>query len=568
VISPDLTRHINRNELPVMGRVWGIDAVAKNSSTSFYGNIVSLAESPLKEGLIWAGTDDGLIQVTEDGGGHWTKIDHIAGVPNSSYVSYLTPSSQDANSVYAAYENHQTGDFKPYLFKSSDRGRTWASITGDLPQRGSTWAIVEDPADSKLLFAGTEYGLYFTQNGGSTWIKLSGKFPTIAVRDIAIQKRKYDLAIATFGRGFYILDDYTPLRSMSASIAKGETRLFPARDAELYIERAPLGIPEKSFQGASYFTAPNPPFGATLTYYLAEEVKSRKKQRWADEAKIEKESGNEPGHVQYPTLDQLRAEERELDPSIVLVVSDEEGNVVRRIEGSPKAGFHRAAWDLRYPPPSPIELKDPEPDVFSPPPDGPLVAPGKYNVQLVKRVDGVETKVGQPQTVNVVPLYLSTMKDSDRVAVLDFQKKAARLQRAVMGAGKVTAEALTRVKYVRRSLDQIAGPDPKLAADVNAIDTALHDIDEQINGDPVLKGHNEASLPSLTDRINIAVNGFTTTAAPTATHREALAIVEQQAGPLLERLHKVIEVDLASVDSRLNALGAPWTPGRVPKVSP
>jgi photosystem II stability/assembly factor-like uncharacterized protein len=568
VLSPDLTRHINRNELPVMGRVWGIDAVAKNSSTSLYGNIVSLAESPLKEGLIWAGTDDGLIQVTEDGGGHWTKIDHVAGVPDTSYVSYLTPSSQDANSVYAAYENHQTGDFKPYLFKSGDRGKTWTSITGDLPQRGSSWAIVEDPSDSKLLFAGTEYGLYFTQNGGTNWIKLSGNFPTIAVRDLAIQKRKNDLAIATFGRGFYILDDYTPLRTMSASIAKSETRLFPVRDAELYVERAPLGIPEKSFQGASYFTAPNPPFGASLTYYIADELKSRKKQRWAEEAKIDKESGNEPGHVPYPTLDQLRAEERELDPAIVLVVSDEEGNVVRRVDGSPKAGFHRAAWNLRYPPPSPIELKDPEPDVFSPPPDGPLVVPGKYNVQLVKRVDGVETKVGQPQTVNVVPLYLSTMKDSDRVAVLDFQKKAARLQRAVMGAGKVTAEALTRVKYVRRSLDQIAGPDPKLAADVNAIDTALHDIDEQINGDPVLKGHNEPSLPSLTDRINIAVNGFTTTAAPTATHREALAIVEQQTGPLLDRLHKVIEVDLASVESRLNALGAPWTPGRVPKMNP
>jgi hypothetical protein len=252
----------------------------------------------------------------------------------------------------------------------------------------------------------------------------------------------------------------------------------------------------------------------------------------------------------------------------VLVVSDEEGNVVRRVEGSPKARFHRAAWDLRYPPPSPIELKEPEPDVFSPPPTGPLVAPGRYTVRLVKRVDGVETSVGQAQTVNVVPLYLSTMKETDRAAVVDFQKKAARTQRAIMGAGKVTAEALTRVKYIRRALDQIAGPDPKLIADLNAVDLSLHDIDDRINGDPVLKGHNEPSLPSLTDRINIAVNGFTTTAPPTATHRQSLTIVEQQAGPLLDRLHKLIEVDLAGIEARLTALGAPWTPGRVPRVNP
>jgi photosystem II stability/assembly factor-like uncharacterized protein len=568
-ISGDLTRHLNRNELPVMGRVWGIDAVAKNTSTSLYGNIVSLAESPVKEGLVWVGTDDGLIQMTEDNGAHWTKFDRFPGVPDTTYVSCLTASAHDADTVYAAFENHQNGDFKPYLFRSSDRGKSWTAITGDLPQRGSSWSIAEDPVDPKLLFAGTEYGLFFTQNGGGRWIQLKGKMPVIAVRDLSIQKRKNDLAIATFGRGFYILDDYSPLRTMTESaFTKKETKLFPVRDAELYVERAQLGLPGNSFQGASYFTAPNPPFGANFTYYLGEELKSRKKQRWAEEAKIEKAEGNEPGklRVPYPTLDQLRAEDRELDPAVVLIVSDEEGNVIRRVDGSTKAGFHRAAWDLRYPPPSPIELKEPEADVFGPPPGGPLVVPGAYTVRLAKRVDGVETAIGEPQKFNVVPLYLSIMKESDRAAVLDFQKKAARLQRAVMGADKVTSEALTRVKYIRKALDQIAGPDPKLVADVNALDTALRDIDDQLAGDPILRRNSEPSLPSLTDRINTAVNGFTTTSAPTATHREALAIVETQAGPLLDRLHKLIEVDLAGIESRLNALGAPWTPGRVPKL--
>ena len=567
-ISPDLTRHINRNTLPVMGRIWGVDAVARGSSTSWYGNIVSLVESPLQEGLLYVGTDDGLIQVTEDGGGQWRKIDHVAGVPDMTYVSALAVSQHDANTVYAAFDNHKVGDFKPYVFRSGDRGKTWTSIAGDLPARGSVYAVVEDPVDPKLLYLGTEYGLFISQNGGGSWIPLKGKFPTVAVRDLWFQKRHDDLDIATFGRGFWVLDDVRPLRMMSPAVAANEATLFPTRDAELYIERSQLGLRGKTFQGESYFAAPNPPFGAVFTYYLKDELKSRRKVRQEQEQKLESEKSNEPAKEQpsYPTLEQLRAEDREIEPSIVLIVSDEGGNVIRRVTGPVKEGFHRVAWDLRYPPPSPIELKEPEPDVFSPPPTGPLVAPGTYKVQLVKRVDAVETPLGPPQTFNVVPLYLSTMKESDRAAVLAFQKRAAGVQRTVMGASKVTEDALTRVQYIRRALDQIAGPDPKLVAQVNAIDTALHDINDQLNGDPVLHRHNEPFLPSLVDRVNTAVNGLTTTLPPTETHRQALAYVEQQTGPLLDRLRKLIDVDLAGVEKQMNALGAPWTPGRIPQL--
>jgi len=567
-ISPDLTRHIDRNTLPVMGRVWGVDAVAKGASTSWYGNIVSLAESPLQEGLIYVGTDDGLIQITEDGGAHWRKIDHIAGVPDMTYVSRLEASQHDVNVVYAAFDNHKTGDFKPYVLKSSDRGKTWTSIAGDLPARGMAYALVEDRVDPKLLYLGTEYGLFVSQNGGSAWIPLKGGFPTVAVRDLWFQKRHDDLVIATFGRGFWVLDDVAPLRTMTPTVAAGEATLFPTRDAELYVERSQLGLLGKSFQGQSYFTAPNPPFGAIFTYYLKDELKSRRKQRQAAEAKIDQDKSNEPGHAAppYPTLDQLRAEDREIEPSIVMIVSDEEGNVIRRVSGPAKAGFHRVAWDLRYPPPTPIELKEPEPDVFAPPPGGPLVAPGKYTVRIAKRIDGVETTLGAAQTFNVVPLYLSIMQESDRAAVLDFQKKAAALQRSLMGAARVTQEALTRIQYIRRALDEIAGPDPKLVAQVNGIDTALRDINDQLNGDPILRRANEPSSPSLLDRVNTAVNGLTTTAPPTATHRESLAIAQQQTGPLIDRLHKLIEVDLANVEKQMNERGAPWTPGRIPEV--
>ncbi len=570
-ISGDLTRHLDRNKIPVMGRVWGIDAVAKNASTSFYGNIVSLSESPLKEGLLYVGTDDGLVQVTEDGGQNWRKIEKFPGVPEMSYVSCLTASAHDANTVYAAFDNHKTGDFKPYLLVSTDRGATWKSIAANIPANQTAYSVVEDHVDPKLLFAGTEFGLYFTQNGGASWIQLKGGMPTISVRDLWIQKRRNDLVVGTFGRGIYILDDYRALRTMTPAMAASEATLFAPRDAELYVERTPLGLPGPAFQGASFFTAPNPPFGAVFTYHLERELKSLRKQRWEAESKIEKDGSNEPGKIErqisipYPTWDQLRAEQRELEPTVVLLVSDDEGNVIRRVTGPVTAGFHRVAWDLRYPPPSPIELNPDEPDQFDTPIQGPLVAPGSYRVQLARRIDGVETALGTPQTFNVVPLYLSSMSEADRARMLEFQKRASRLQKAIMGAAKANADALVRVQLIRGALDQIDGPDPKLVARVNAVDKTLRDIDEAINGDPTLRAANEPAPPALVDRITTAVNGFTTTLPPTATHREALTIAEQQFVPLLARMRTAVEVDLAAIEKMLNAANAPWTPGRIPE---
>ena len=215
-ISEDLTRKIDRNKLKVMGKVWGPDAVAKGASTSFYGNIVSLDESPLVEGLLYVGTDDGLVQVSEDGGKAWRRQETFPGVPEMSYVSDLFASRFDANVVYATFNNHKAGDFKPYVLRSGDRGRTWTSVTADLPARGSAWTIAEDTVEKELLFAGTEFGLFFSRDGGKKWVQLKGGMPVIAVRDLAIQKREGDLVIATFGRGFYVLDDLTPLRHATA----------------------------------------------------------------------------------------------------------------------------------------------------------------------------------------------------------------------------------------------------------------------------------------------------------------------------------------------------------------
>ena len=165
-----------------------------------------------------SGTDDGLIQVTRDGGASWTKYEKFPGVPDMTYVSRLAASNHDANTVYAAFDNHKNEDFKPYLLKSTDAGKTWTSIAGNLPENGPVLAFAEDPVNANLLFAGTEFGAFFTIDGGAHWVRLKGGLPTIAVRDMVIQAREGDLVIATFGRGFYVLDDISPLRQIKAGI--------------------------------------------------------------------------------------------------------------------------------------------------------------------------------------------------------------------------------------------------------------------------------------------------------------------------------------------------------------
>ncbi len=344
-VSLDLTRQLDRNQLKVMGRIQRPEAVAKNASTSIYGNIVALAESPLAAGLLYVGTDDGLIQVSEDGGTHWRRGESFPGVPDLTYVSRLVASRHDAGIVYAAFDNHKMGDFKPYVLRSSDRGRSWISIAGDLPERGTVYALVEDPRDRNLLFAGTEFGLFFTADGGKKWIQLKGGLPTIQVRDLAIQEHEDDLVLATFGRGFYILDDISPLRGLSAEKLAAEALLFPATGSQIFVPGSRIGDREKGFLGETYYTAANPPFGATFTWYLKEPPKTRKEAR----VEAEKKAIGEKRDIAYPNLETLRRELEEEAAVLALSILDDQGSIVRRLEAKPAKGMQRLTWDLRYP---------------------------------------------------------------------------------------------------------------------------------------------------------------------------------------------------------------------------
>jgi len=565
-VSPDLTRQLDRNKLKIMGKVWNVDAVAKNASTSLYGNIVSLAESPVKEGLLYVGTDDGLVQVSEDGGANWRKVDRFPGVPENTYVSRLEASPKDADTVFAAFDDHQMGDFKPYLLKSADRGRTWTSIAGDLPQRGTVYSVVQDPVDADLLFAGTEFGLYFSVDAGKKWIPLTGGIAINAMRDLVIQKRENDLVVATFGRGFYILDDYTPLRLVKPETLQKDFVTFPVKQAWMYMQSAPMGLTAKSFQGEAFYLAPNPPFGAVFTYYLKDDLKTRQKQRVEKEKEVEKEGGSPP----YPSWRDLEAEQREKEPVIIATVQDAQGNVVRRGTGPVTAGFHRITWDLRYPPATPTTLTDPGGDnPFFQPPQGPMAVPGTYTVSFAKRMEGKLTPLGEPQSFTTVPLGLASLPAEDRPAVLAFEEKTARLQRAVFGAAKLLSDTQERVHYIQRALLNTPKADQKLVEDADALDTRLQDLDEKLNGNSVIRTHNEADPPSIVERVAQVVGGhWTSTSAPTQTHQENYRLASQAFAPVLDDLRKLVEVDLKSLEDRLEAAGAPWTPGRVPVWKP
>ena len=224
----------------------------KNKSTTIFGNIVAFAESSKNESLLYAGTDDGLIQITTDGGANWSKKSSFNGVPSMTYVNMLLASQHNESTVYAVFNNHKKGDFKPYVMRSTNKGESWTSISGNLPERGSVYAIAEDHVNPNLLFAGTEFGLFFTIDGGDNWIQLKSGLPTVAIRDIAIQTRENDLVLASFGRGFYVLDDYSALRELKSEVLNESARIFPIRTGLQYIPTAPLGGRGAGSQGESF----------------------------------------------------------------------------------------------------------------------------------------------------------------------------------------------------------------------------------------------------------------------------------------------------------------------------
>lgn len=559
-ISPDLTRQLDRNALEVMDRVWSVDAVAKNDSTSIFGAAIALSESPVLEGLIYVGTDDGVISVTEDNGANWRRTETVRGVPDMSLVEDIVASVHNPDVAYATFDNHKRGDHAPYVYRTDNRGRNWTAITGDLPDWGAVHTIAEDHVDSNLLFVGTEFGLFYTQNGGQNWVQLKSKLPTIAVRDLEIQRRENDLVVGTFGRGVYILDDYTPLRASANDVADTEATLFPVRDAWLFIESdlwGPWGG-AKGSNGDNFWVAENPPFGAVFTYTLNEGLHSLAKTRRKGEIETEKEGGDTP----YPSWEELRAEDREDEPAILFIVTDAAGNVVRRFTGPHAKGLHRVAWDLRYAAPDPARLSEPASSPFASPRVGPLVVPGEYTVAIAKRINGVVTPMSAPQSFTVKPLDDSPEVTADREGLLAFQQETADTARTVTSAGVASGELRDRLAHLKKAAEALPSPIDGQRARIQALETILDDADVAMNGDRTLRGRNEPAPWSISGRIGeIRGWGWFTQSPATQSSKDALVMAQQEFAVALAQLREV-ETGVTALEDELEQLGAPYTPGR------
>ena len=558
--SGDLTRNEDRVRQPLMGRTWSYDSPWDLYAMSMFNTITSLSESPLVEGLVYAGTDDGIIQVTEDNGQTWRKIDKLPGVPNRFFVNDIKADLHDPDTVYIVVDDHKSGDFSPYVLKSENRGKSWKSIAGNLPERHLLWRIVQDHEKPGLMFLGTEFGVFFTVNGGSAWTKLTGGAPNIPFRDLVIQTRENDLVGATFGRSFYVFDDYSPLRDVSDDMLKNQSVLFPVRKTPWYVPKRTLGCNGENCsgsQGDNFFASPNPPFGATFTYYLPEAVQSSKDTR--REAEKVKEAKNES--VQFTTWDRIIGEQREDDPAIVFTVKNANGSVVRHVEGPVEAGFHRVAWDLRYPSVRPWVPEDQREDGYMPT-SGILVAPGTFTVSMHKRVDGVLTNVGQSQSFEVVSIREPTLPGSPQEQRVVFSGQVDELSRANQGTIK-TIDAIVAELAAAKEVLVSSTADPSLYEIANSIQQRIQAERDRLTNNESREFFKE--FDEMTVQARLFHAGFVPNAnayGATPSQRESLRIARDLYDDVSRQLSNLVDVEYAGLKVALDAAGVPWSPGR------
>ena len=289
--------------------------------------IVTIAESPLDENILFVGSGDGLIHVTTNGGTNWTKAS-TSGLPEYTRIHHIIASNFDVNVAYAACHNYLGGDYKPYIYKTTDGGKNWFSINNNLPELGSTYSIAEDHVDKNLLFLGTLFGVYFSNDGGKEWIKLNNGIPPACVMDLDIQRRENDLVVSTFGRGVYILDDYSPLRFMSKETLQKEAEIFPnQRCIDVYSIKS-IGIQRRCIYGCKFLLCTESGSWSSFTYYLKDEFKTLKDLRREEE----KEKQKNKEDIKYPSYETLKAEQEEPEAYLLFTISDETGNVISKIK--------------------------------------------------------------------------------------------------------------------------------------------------------------------------------------------------------------------------------------------
>ena len=545
VISSDLTRDEERMELPIMGRKQSYDNPWDVLAMSNYNTITSLAESPVQEGMLYAGTDDGFIQVSKDAGQNWTEVPVTRlGLPERTFINDIKADLYDANTVYAVLDNHKEGDFSSYIFKSTDNGNSWKSMRGDLPEELLVWRIVQDHENKDLFFVGTEKGIYTSWNSGKNWHKVPGS-PTIPFRDLVIQKRENDLVGASFGRGFFILDDYRALREMEEATSDANGYMFPIRKAYWYKPKSVVGN-----TGADYYFAENPEYGALITYYLSDAYKSSKDERKEMERGLDTTGQDIP----FPGWEALDAEMNEEGRQIWLVIKDSNGDVVNRVKAKGEKGINRVAWNLNYSSLGPIEPGEIDNGNMGAIP----VVPGTYSATIVMEENAETTILDGPETFEVVPLRETTLEGANQEEIAQFWERSSNLYTEIRKVNFALESVEDKVEAMRVALNRTRSEAPGIRKELYDLAGKIRELKHTLEGSPSKAKMGEKTRPTLRDHGMFAYRGSLTTYGPTESHKRSMDIAEEMLNELESEVEVLVNETIPTLENRLNELGAPY----------
>ena len=551
-ISGDLTKDEERLSLPIMGRVQSFDNAWDVYAMSTYNTVTSLSESRIDENILYAGTDDGIIQYTRDGGKNWTKmtVDNLPGTPSSAFVNDIKADLHDTETAYVLLDNHKFGDYKPYMYKTTNGGKKWVSITKGIPDGTLLWRIVQDHVNPNLLFLGTEYGVYISLDQGDNWQKFSNGLPTIPVRDLAIQKRENDLVLATFGRSFYVLDDYSPLRDMTQENLTNDGVIFEPRKA-LQFNQIYGGT---SSDGGQTYYAKNPEYGASITYYVKDAPESMKAKR------KKSERAKKDGDIPFPGWDALDDEMTEQKNQVILVVKDKDGEIVSKIPGPLRKGVSRVNWNLTSSIPTTVRATSRSSRRGWRGSGGGIttqVDPGKYDLFLMKRVNGVVSQIAGPVELEVEKIRSGTLTNPMKEQHDEYYASLADFSAVVASYQYKFEKSKARVSTYQGMLMQITTNIPEASKMLYDLTETMNALDRKVGGSDAKGEIGEKDFLTISDRLSNARGGwYPNSYGPTETHMRSFDIAKEMFNRVKPEMDTYFE-NVMKVGKILEEAGAP-----------
>ena len=491
--TDDLSKDQDRDEMPIMGVEVTDDTPSRHDGISTFGQIISISESPRREGVLYVGTDDGNVQVSQDGGTSWQEVAGlIPDLPEGTYVSRVQASYHADTRVYATMDGHRSDDYSVYVYVSEDSGDSWRSLASNIPDGHTMNVIREHPRNENLLVLGGEFGAYITINRGEEWHQIKGAVPTVPVDDIAIHSRDNDLILGTHGRSIWVLDDMTPLEKLSEGVLASDLHLFDVRDAVGYRINN-----HKGNTGHKMFIAPNPPEGALIHYFLNDEVDG--------------------------------------EDAVEVTIQNGAGEVIRTFDGPGSVGLNRVNWDLRHEPPVPLTGQG----GFGGPPPGPRALPGTYGVQVTVggRQATTSVKVSDDPRINVSAADRRSQQD----AMLRLGNLIARLTEAHQ-----TAESLqTQLGSLAESLEDAEVP-ASVTSLVESVSERVDDLERELARGGGFGGARPRPLYARMTRIYGNLNSYTE--GPSALQLERIELYGQELNRLVEELDQLIANEIANLN--------------------